>query len=262
MSDAELSFRSQDDYISKYRRVLEHFDAVKIGLTATPALHTVDIFGKPVYTYPYRDAVIDGWLVDHEPSIQITTALSQTGITFGKGESVEMIDSRSGEVDLAELPDELHYNVEEFNKLVVTQTFNGVVAEELAKHIDPSLPGKTLVFAVNDAHADIVVAELKKTFRSAYGEVEDAAIRKITGSVDRVGSLILSFSHPQRLVYEAPRELCPLLGSPPLSTQSPQQHRAGPEPSQGAPGAIRGIARCRKAAHRRGSPFAAMPAVF
>jgi type I restriction enzyme R subunit len=41
MSDAELSFRNQDDYISKYRRVLEHFDAVKVGLTATPALHTV-----------------------------------------------------------------------------------------------------------------------------------------------------------------------------------------------------------------------------
>jgi type I restriction enzyme, R subunit len=32
MSDQELEFRSQDD---KYRRVLEHFDAVKIGLTAT-----------------------------------------------------------------------------------------------------------------------------------------------------------------------------------------------------------------------------------
>src|SRR5262249_49389785 len=36
MSDAEMEFRSQEDYISKYRRVLEHFDAVKIGLTATP----------------------------------------------------------------------------------------------------------------------------------------------------------------------------------------------------------------------------------
>jgi type I restriction enzyme, R subunit len=197
MSDAELSFRNQDDYISKYRRVLEHFDAVKIGLTATPALHTVDIFGKPVYTYSYRDAVIDGWLVDHEPPIQITTALSKSGITFGKGESVEMIDSRSGEVDLAELPDELHYNVEEFNKLVVTQPFNRVVAEELAKHIDPNLPGKTLVFAVTDAHADIIVAELKKAFQKAYGEVEDAAIRKITGSVDRVGSLILSYRNDE-----------------------------------------------------------------
>lgn len=53
MSDAELSFRSQDDYISKYRRVLEHFDAVKVGLTATPALHTVSIFGEPVFKYSY-----------------------------------------------------------------------------------------------------------------------------------------------------------------------------------------------------------------
>ena len=36
-TDAELTFRSEADYISKYRRVLDYFDAVKIGLTATPA---------------------------------------------------------------------------------------------------------------------------------------------------------------------------------------------------------------------------------
>ena len=64
MSDAELSFRNQEDYVSKYRRVLEYFDAVKIGLTATPALHTVDIFGEPIFTYSYREAVIDGHLID------------------------------------------------------------------------------------------------------------------------------------------------------------------------------------------------------
>jgi type I restriction enzyme R subunit len=67
LSDTELGFRSFDDYISKYRRVLDYFDAVKIGLTATPALHTTQIFGAPIYTYGYREAVIDGYLVDHEP---------------------------------------------------------------------------------------------------------------------------------------------------------------------------------------------------
>ncbi|MEO5727598.1 MAG: DEAD/DEAH box helicase family protein, partial [Byssovorax sp.] len=51
LGDAELTFRDEDDYISAYRRVLDHFDAVKIGLTATPALHTTDIFGPPVFTY-------------------------------------------------------------------------------------------------------------------------------------------------------------------------------------------------------------------
>lgn len=193
LSDAELSFRSQEDYISKYRRVLEHFDAVKIGLTATPALHTVSIFGDPVFKYSYREAVIDGYLIDHEPPVQITTALSQSGIKFKKGEEVELIDTRTGKIDLAHTPDEIKFEVDEFNKAVVTVPFNKVVAEELARHIDPNLPGKTLVFAVSDAHADIVVEQLKKAFSEAYGEIEDAAIRKITGSVDRPGRQILSF---------------------------------------------------------------------
>lgn len=193
LSDAELSFRNQEDYISKYRRVLEHFDAVKVGLTATPALHTVSIFGDPIYKYSYREAVVDGYLIDHEPPVQITTALSQAGIKFKKGEELQVIDTRTGKVVLAHAPDEIKFDVEEFNKAVITVPFNRAVAEELARHIDPNLPGKTLVFAVSDAHADIVVEQLKKAFAAAYGEVEDAAIRKITGSVDRPGAQILSF---------------------------------------------------------------------
>lgn len=193
MSDAELSFRGQEDYVSKYRRVLEHFDAVKIGLTATPALHTSQIFGDPIYTYTYREAVVDGWLIDHEPPIRFQTALAKAGITFEAGEDVELLDSQTGEVQNCTAPDELSFQVEAFNRKVITQPFNQVIAEELAKHIDPSLEGKTLVFAATDAHADIVVNELKKAFAAQYGSIEDAAIRKITGSVDKVGTLIRSF---------------------------------------------------------------------
>jgi type I restriction enzyme R subunit len=193
MSDAELSFRSQEDYVSKYRRVLDYFDAVKIGLTATPALHTVQIFGEAIYTYTYREAVVDGWLIDHEPPIRFTTALAQAGIVFEAGSDVEALDSRTGTVSNISPPDELTFQVEAFNRRVITQEFNRVVAEELAKHIDPSLDGKTLIFAATDAHADIVVNELKKAFEAHYGEIEDSAIRKITGSVDKVGKLIRSF---------------------------------------------------------------------
>ena len=84
LSDTELSFRSYDDYISKYRRVLDYFDAVKIGLTATPALHTTQIFGAPIFTYSYREAVIDGYLVDHEPPIQINTAALRRTASSGR----------------------------------------------------------------------------------------------------------------------------------------------------------------------------------
>jgi len=193
LSDDELSFKNQEDYISKYRRVIEYFDAVKIGLTATPALHTVSIFGDPVFKYSYREAVIDGFLVDHEPPIQITTALSKAGIKFSKGETLELLDQQTGKIDLTHAPDEIQFDVEEFNKAVVTEEFNRVVAEELARYIDPNLPGKTLIFAATDPHADIVVDQVKKALEAAYGEIDDAAVKKITGSVDRPGKQILSF---------------------------------------------------------------------
>ena len=70
MTEGELQHRDTAQYLSSYRRVLDYFDAVKIGLTATPAKHTTEIFGKPVYTYSYREAVADDWLIDHEPPIR------------------------------------------------------------------------------------------------------------------------------------------------------------------------------------------------
>ncbi|WP_409560317.1 type I restriction-modification system endonuclease [Hyphomicrobium sp. MC8b] len=193
MSDAELSFRGEEDYISKYRRVLEYFDAVKIGLTATPALHTTEIFGEPIFKYSYREAVVEGYLIDHEPPVQIETELARSGIGFSEGEQVEFLVPSTGEISTAKLPDDLGFEVEQFNRKVITEPFNKAVAEELAKHIDPALPGKTLIFAATDAHADIVVKAVKDAFAKAYGDIDDASVRKITGSVDKVKSLIRSF---------------------------------------------------------------------
>lgn len=185
LSDTELEFRDQSDYISKYRRVLEYFDAVKIGLTATPALHTVEIFGRPVFTYPYREAVIDGFLIDHEPPVQIVTELSAGGIHFHRGDEVDLLDASTGLVMRTVAPDELDFDVESFNRRVITESFNRAVAKALADYIDPTLPDKTLIFAVSDAHADMVVEAVKQALEDAYGAVDDGDVRKITGSVDR-----------------------------------------------------------------------------
>jgi len=90
------------------------FDAVKIALTATPALHTVEIFGRPVFVYSYREAVVDGYLVDHEPPIRIHTQLSSEGIRWQAGEQVTSIDPRAGQIDLFTTPDELRFDVAAF----------------------------------------------------------------------------------------------------------------------------------------------------
>ncbi|MFH1028720.1 MAG: type I restriction-modification system endonuclease, partial [Pseudomonadota bacterium] len=195
LSDTEITFRDQNDYISKYRRVLDYFDAVKIGLTATPALHTTEIFGEPIYTYSYREAVIDGYLIDHEPPFQIKTELSQNGITWAKGSDIQVYDLRDGTLDLVHAPDEITLEVDAFNKKVITKPFNTVVCEALAQHIDPGLPGKTLIFCATDKHADMVVALLKDAFQDLYGEIEDDAVTKITGASDKPLQLIRRFKN-------------------------------------------------------------------
>lgn len=193
LSEAELTFRDFRDYVSKYRRVLDYFDAVKIGLTATPALHTTEIFGEPVYQYSYREAVIDGWLIDHESPIQIVTALSEEGMVWNPGEAMEFLDPLTGQLDLIHAPDEVKIEVEKFNRRVITEEFNRVVCEVLAQHIDPDLPEKTLIFCATDNHADIVVDQLKQALAEQYGSVADDAVVKITASADKPLQLIRAF---------------------------------------------------------------------
>ncbi len=195
MADLEMTFRSFDDYISKYRRVLDYFDAVKIGLTATPALHTTQVFGWPVYTYSYREAVIDGYLVDHEPPFQINTQLSVEGIKWQAGEEVTRYNVQQSAVDLFTTPDEIQLEVEAFNRKVITESFNRVVCECLAQELDPSSRQKTLIFCANDAHADLVVILLKQAFQELYGTVDDDAVIKITGTADQPLHLIRRYKN-------------------------------------------------------------------
>lgn len=185
MSEGELLYRSEAEYISKYRRVIDHFDAVRIGLTATPALHTTEIFGDPVYQYSYRQAVIDGYLVDHEPPIRILTELNQNGIHWKAGDQVTVYKPSKEQLELFNTPDELDIEVDGFNTRVITESFNEVVCRQLAREIDPNLDGKTLVYCATDSHADQVVGLLKEAFTEVYGEVEDDAVMKITGAADK-----------------------------------------------------------------------------
>ena len=185
MDETEILYRDQRDYQSKYRSVVEYFDAIKIALTATPALQTTQIFGQPVFKYTYREAVIEGYLVDHDAPHHLETALSTKGIHYTQGDTVLIYDPVTGELTNSELvEDELNFDVEQFNRQVITRPFNETVLSEIARDIDPENPeeqGKTLIYAVDDQHADMIVDILKKIY-SEYG-VDNDAIMKITGSV-------------------------------------------------------------------------------
>lgn len=185
MGDTEILYRDQRDYQSKYRSVIEYFDAVKIALTATPALQTTEIFGQPVFKYTYREAVIEGYLVDHDAPHHLETKLSTGGIHYKSGDTVILYNPVTKEITNSELlDDELDFDVDQFNRKVITENFNRTVLTEIAKDIDPENPeeqGKTLIYAVDDQHADMIVSILREIY-SAYG-VDNDAIMKITGSV-------------------------------------------------------------------------------
>lgn len=196
MSEGELAVRDHSQYLSQYRRVLDYFDACKIGLTATPAKHTSEIFGKPVFTYSYREAVADDWLIDHEPPIRYETQLSKHGIHFEKGESVSVINTQTGEVDVAELEDELTFNIESFNRRVITPAFDKVICDALANELDPFGEEKTMIFCVNQAHAERVKNLLDDAFREAYGEqYNQVTVQIITGRSDKVEQLIRKYKN-------------------------------------------------------------------
>jgi type I restriction enzyme R subunit len=183
-SATELVFRDQRDYISKYRQVVDYFDAIKVGLTATPALHTTKIFGDPIYTYSYPEAVIDGYLVDHRPPIRINTKLSEGGIHYAIGEEVQVYTTGQDQLEIFKTPDELDFDVSQFNRKVVNENFNRAIFRYLAGEFDPYGSEKTLIFCATDSHADTVVRLLKEEY-AGQGGVSDDAIAKITGQSDK-----------------------------------------------------------------------------
>lgn len=180
----DLAFRSQEEYIGQYKKLLFYFDAWKIGLTATPALHTQQIFGEPLYSYSYREAVIDGFLKDHEPPFTIKTELNESGIHWQRGETVSVYDPETNSIEqLANIEDDIDIDVEQFNKKVLTPSFNRTVLTELVKELDPDGEEKTLIFAARDSHADEVVSILYEAFNNIGIAVHQDAIKKITGSI-------------------------------------------------------------------------------
>lgn len=187
LSETEVKFRDQKDYMSKYRTVIDYFDAFKVGLTATPALHTKDIFGEPVFTYSYTEAVIDGHLVDHLPPTRIHTKLNTDGIKYAVNSPVQVYDPQTQQLDLFNTPDELNFDVAQFNRKVIAPEFTKEVCKWLIESdsLNPYSLEKSLIFCVTDKHADEVVEALKEACEAYHGEVEDDAIQKITGAADK-----------------------------------------------------------------------------
>ena len=174
--------------VSVWRDTLNHFDAIKIGLTATPASHTLGYFKEVIYRYDYQRAVREGFLVDYDV-IKLTSDIRLKGVFLKEGERVTVVDPTSGKEKLDQLEDERQFEPTEVERAVTSPDSNKKIIGEFKKYaLDHEqrygrFP-KTLIFAANDlphtSHAD----QLVRLCRDAFGR-GDAFVSKITGRVDR-----------------------------------------------------------------------------
>ena len=137
---------AQDE--SLWRSVLEYFEpAVQLGMTATP-LHeetrnTYQYFGDPVYTYTLKQGIEDGFLAPFRVRHVQTTADAE-GWQPDPGQT-----DRHGK----RIPERL-YDTEDFDKTLVLRPRTEAIAQNLTDCLKEDPYAKTIVFCVNQEHAD------------------------------------------------------------------------------------------------------------
>lgn len=200
--ECHRGYTSQE--LSVWRETLDHFDAVKIGLTATPAKHTMAYFTHLAFTYGTDQAVGDGHLLDYDV-VKVRSEVRVNGVFLREGDRVEQVDPETGRKRLDTLEDERDFDTTEIERKITAPHSNRLILEELKKYADEHeqrygrFP-KTLVFAANDvphtSHAD----QLVDTARDVFGR-GDAFVTKITGKVDRPLQRIREFrNRPQPMI--------------------------------------------------------------
>jgi type I restriction enzyme R subunit len=186
-----------------WRQTLERFDAVKIGLTATPASHTVNLFGDPIYRYTTEEAIADGYLVDYE-AVRIRSDVRMNGVFLKEGDAVGVVNPDTGTLFQDRLEDERQFDTADIESRITAPDSNRRIVQEIAGYAlqheeETGRFPKTLIFAANDlshtSHADQLVQLCREIFNRG-----DDFVQKITGSptVDRPLQRIREFrNRPQ-----------------------------------------------------------------
>ena len=167
-----------------WQAALTRFDAVHLGLTATPAAYiernTYDFYqcdpGKPDFSYAIQDAFREGFLVPYRFA---------TGITEIVAEGAEVDGEHYDPVAF-----ERRWTNEETNRLMVRE-FDRIAWEqyhELAPRQDPG-PGKAIVFAITKHHA----ARLARYLNELHPEHQGRYAEVITSDVAEPDALIRRF---------------------------------------------------------------------
>ena len=195
--DLIVADESHRSIYSYYRNLFDHFDAVQIGLTATPTDYidhnTFELFecpnGLPTFYYPYEQAVKEEHLADYRV-LDAQTAFQIEGIKSGQlpPEVQRQIEAQG--IDLSEIDFE---GSDLERRVTNTGTTDAIVREfmeKCRKDAGGTLPAKTIFFAMSHNHAERIL----ESFDRLYPDLQRRGMTKIIDShMERVDQTLADF---------------------------------------------------------------------
>ena len=177
---------SHRSIFKKYRAIFEYFDALMVGLTATPKTdvdrNTYDFFemehGVPTYAYDYETAVYQDHVLVPYYNYEVKTKFLDEGITY---DDLSDEDKERYEDDFIEdgmMPDFIPSAA--LNKFVFNEKTVDMVLQDLMERgirvTGGDRLGKTIIFAQNKRHAEFILERFNKLYPQYHGSFAQRVI--------------------------------------------------------------------------------------
>ena len=189
--DAVIADESHRSIYNVYKSVLTYFDALTIGLTATPRDHidhdTFNLFdckaGDPTFAYSFEEAIahVPPFLCDFEV-LNVRSKFQLEGI---KGKELPPAVQRKLIAEGKDIED-IDFEGTDLERKVSNSGTNALIVrefmEESIKDTSGTLPGKTIIFAISKGHA----RRLQTLFDSMYPEHKGKLARVLVSQDPRV----------------------------------------------------------------------------
>lgn len=188
----------------KYRDIFDYFDAMLLGLTATPKdeidKNTYSVFelesGVPTFAYELETAVKDGYLVDYR-AVRVKSKIMEEGIRYSDLSDEEKEEFEKTFEDDETVRDAISSSAINdwlFNAATIDMVLNRLMEQGLKIEGGDKL-GKTILFAKNIPHATVIV----ERFQLLYPECGSHFIKQIDYSIEYAESLIDHFSTKDKM---------------------------------------------------------------
>ncbi|MBP6424526.1 MAG: DEAD/DEAH box helicase family protein [Flavobacterium sp.] len=185
---------------NRYRAIFEYFDALVVGLTATPKdaidFNTFELFGcsndDPTYMYELSEAVNNKFLVPYK-TISVSTDFLKSGIKYSalSDKEKEKYEQTFEDKTTGLFPELISKNALNkwlFNKDTVNKVLDALMQQGIKIEGGDKI-GRTIIFATNQQHAKFIV----DCFTERYPQYPAGFIAMIHNEVSHAQSLIDSF---------------------------------------------------------------------